>query len=430
MEIKIMSVEIIKPSSPTPAHLRNHKPFVPSDIGYGDFIPAPIIHFYSAQSKDAMKTSSHLKMSLSKTLTYYYPFAGQVIDGVFDCNDHGAIFIETQVVGDEMSKLVQKRDNNLFKQLLPLKGDTQEISTTYSKANLVVQINYFSCGGIAITICYNHILVDGTTTAYFVKSWAEIAHGANDIKDVVVDCSLISTPYDAYASLRSLYEQNRWDYSPTELVGKHFMFDGGKIAALREKIGSGPYLNHLTRFESIAAFISGVLIKNADRGTHEFTSKQIAAVIAINLRNKVNPPLPPQSFGCLAMTAIAKLPINEEIDYNYLAAEVHKSVKNVVDQYKSNMQVDGPVKGLENSTVIHFSDISKMPFYEADFGWGKPILISLLSLNVKAVCLLPTNNGVGVEAFIVLTKEEMAKFEQDPEFLSYAKPFVSKRARL
>ncbi|KAJ4718861.1 Transferase [Melia azedarach] len=389
MEIKILSIEIIKPSSPTPAHLRNHKPFLPSDVGFG-----------------------------------------QVKDGVFDCNDHGAIFIETQVVGDQMSKLVQKRDNNLFKQLLPLKGNTQEISTTYSKANLVVQINYFSCGGIAITICYNHILVDGTTAAYFVKSWAEIAHGANGIKDVVVDCSSIYTPYDAHASVISLYEQNPWDYSPTELVGKHFIFDGGKIAALREKIGSGPYLNHLTRFEAIAAFISGVLIKNADRGTHEFTSKQIAAVIAINLRNKVNPPLPPQTLGCLVTTAIAKLPINEEIDYNYIAAEVHKAVKNVVDQYKNNMHVDGLVKGLENSAVIHFSDISRMPFYEADFGWGKPILVSLVSLNVKAGCLLPTSDGVGVEAFIVLTKEEIAKFEQDPEFLSYAKPFVSKRAKL
>ncbi|KAJ4718858.1 vinorine synthase-like [Melia azedarach] len=199
------------------------------------------------------------------------------------------------------------------------------------------------------------------------------------------------------------------------------MFDGGKIVALREKIGSGPYLNHLTRFEAITAFISGVLIKNADRGTHEFTSKQMATVIAINLRNKVNPPLPPQSLGCLVTAAIAKLPINEEIDYNYLAAEVHKVVKNVVDQYKNNMHVDGLVKGLENSAVIHFSDISRMPFYEADFGWGKPILVSLVSLNVKAVCLLPTSDGVGVEAFIVLTKEEMAKFEQDPEFLSYAK---------
>ncbi|KAJ4718859.1 Transferase [Melia azedarach] len=387
MEIKILSIEIIKPSSPTPAQLRNHKPFLPSDVGFGDFMPAPVIHFYSAQSKDAMKISSHLKTSLSKTLTYYYPFAGQVKDGVFDCNDHGAIFIETQVVGDEMSKLVQKRDNKLFKQLLPLK-------------------------------------------AYFVKSWAEIAHGANDIKDVAVDCSSIYTPYDAHASVISLYEQNPWDYSPTELVGKHFIFDGGKIATLREKIGSGPYLNHLTRFEAITAFISGVLIKNADRGTHEFTSKQMATVIAINLRNKVNPPLPPQSLGCLVTAAIAKLPINEEIDYNYLAAEVHKVVKNVVDQYKNNMHVDGLVKGLENSAVIHFSDISRMPFYEADFGWGKPILVSLVSLNVKAVCLLPTSDGIGVEAFIVLAKEEMAKFEQDPEFLSYAKPFVSKRARL
>ncbi|KAJ4718952.1 Transferase [Melia azedarach] len=391
MEIKIISVEIIKPSSPTPAHLRTHKHFLTSTLASN----------------------------------------GQVKDGVStDCNDHGAIFIETQVVVDEMSKFLLKRDNNLFKQLVPLKGNMQEIPATYNNVNLVVQINYFSCGGIAISICFNHLIVDGTTAAYFFKSWAEVARGANDINDVVADYYSIYHPDNAYASLRSLYEQNHFDYSPTEIVGKHFMFDGGKIATLREKVGSGPYINHPTRFEAITALILGVLIKNADRGAHDLIAKQIAAAIPVNLRNIVNPPLPPQRLGCLVTMAIAKLPINEEIDYNYLAAEVHKAVKNEVDQYKRNMHDGGLVKGLANSSVIHISDISRMPFYEADFGWGKPILLSLISLNVKSLCLLPTNNGVGVEVFITLPKEEMAKFERDPQFLSYTKPFVSERARL
>ncbi|KAJ4718857.1 putative 3'-N-debenzoyl-2'-deoxytaxol N-benzoyltransferase [Melia azedarach] len=157
-----------------------------------------------------------------------------------------------------MSKPLQKRDNNLFKQLVPLKSDMQEIITTYNKANLIVQIDCFSCVGIVISICINHVILDEATAGYFVKSWAEIVLGGNNIKG----------------------------------CGKHFMFDGGKIVALREKIGSGPHLNHLARFEAIASLISGVLIKSANRGTHEFTSKQIAAVIAINLRSIVNPPLP------------------------------------------------------------------------------------------------------------------------------------------
>ncbi|KAJ4718875.1 Transferase [Melia azedarach] len=429
MEIKIISTEIIKPSSPTPAHLRTHKFFLPDNFAFNGYFP--MILFYSAQSKEDMKISSHLKNSLSKTLTYYYPFAGQTKDGVsIDCNDHGAIFIETQVVVGEMSKLLQKRDNNLFKQLVPLKGNMQEIPTTYNDANLIVQVNYFGCGGIAISICFNHIIVDGTTSAYFVKIWAEVARGANDIKNVVVDCSSIYPPYDAYASMRSLYEQNHYHYNPTEIVGKYFMFDAGKIAALRNKIGSGSYLDHPTRFEAIAALISGALIRNADKEAHEFTVKQLAAVISMNMRSIVNPPLPPQCLGNLVTTAIAKLPIDEKIDYNYLAAEVHKSVKNVVDQYKTNTHVSGLVKGLANSTVIHFSDISRMPFYEADFGWGKPTLLSLVSLNHTVACLMPTSDGVGVEAIITLSKEEMAKFEQDPEFLFYAKPFMSKMARL
>ncbi|KAJ4718867.1 Transferase [Melia azedarach] len=429
MEIKIISTEIIKPSSPTPAHLRTHNFFLPENVGFSGYFP--MIFFYTVQSKDSMKISSHLKNSLSKTLTYYYPLAGQIKDGVStDCNDHGAIFIETQVVVGEMSKLIQKRDSNMFKQLIPMKGNMQEIPTTYDNANLVVQVNYFGCDGIAISICLNHIIVDATTAAYFVKSWAEVARGANDIKDVIVDYSYIYPPYDAYASLRSLYEQNRHHDSPTEITGKYFMLDGDKIAALRKKIGSEPYLDHPTRFEAIAVLILGTLIKNADKETHEFTIKQLAAVISINLRNRVNPPLPPQCLGNLVTTAIVKFPIDKEIDCCYLAAEVYKSIKSVIDQYKRNMHVDGVDKGLANSKVINFSDISRMPFYEADFGWGKPTLLSFIPLGIKVACLMPSSDGVGVEAFITLPKKEMAKFERDPEFLYYTKPFVSKRARL
>ncbi|KAJ4719029.1 Transferase [Melia azedarach] len=381
MEIKIISTEIIKPSSPTPAHLRTHKFFLPDNVSFSGYFP--VILFYTVQSEDSMKISSYLKNCLSKTLTYYYPLAGKIKDGVStDCNDHGAIFIETQVVVGEMYKLIQKRDSNMFKQLIPMKA------------------------------------------AYFVKSWAEVARGANDIKDAIVDYSYIHPPYDAYASLRSLYEQNHHHYSPTEITGKYFMLDGDKIADLREKIGSEPHLDHPTRFEAITALILSTLIKNADKETHEFTIKQLAAVISINLRNRVNPPLPPQCLGNLVTTTIVKFPIDKEIDCRYLAAEVHKSIRSVIDQYKRNMHVDGLDKGLANSTVINFSDMSRMPFYEADFGWGKPTLLSFIPLSAKIACLMPTNDGVGVEAFITLPKKEMAKFEQDPEFVSYTKPFV------
>ncbi|KAJ4721652.1 Vinorine synthase-like [Melia azedarach] len=381
MEITIISTEIIKPSSPTPAHLRTHKFFLPDNFGSNEYF-SMILFYSSTQSKDAMKISSHLKNSLSKTLTYYYPLAGQNKDGAsIDCNDHGAFFIETQVAVGDMSELLQKNDSNLFKQLVPLN---------------------------------------------------EVAGGANDIKNVVVDYSSIRPPYDAYASLGSLYEQNHRHCNPTEMVGKHFTFDGRKIAALREKIGRGGYLDHPTRFEAISALISGTLIKqaNVNRETHESTTKQIAVVSAINLRDKVVPPLPPQSLGNISTIGITKFPIDKGIDYHDLAVEINKSVKNVVDQYKRNMHVGSLVKGLENSMAFHISDVSRLPFYEADFGWGKPVLLSFIPGNYKAACLTPTNDGAGVQAFITLSKEEMAKFEQDPEFLSYTQPFLSKRARL
>ncbi|KAJ4713821.1 vinorine synthase-like [Melia azedarach] len=426
MEIKIISTEIIKPSSPTPAHLRTHKFFLPDNFVASDYFP--VIYCYSGQSKNTIKISRHLKTSLSKTLSYFYPLAGQLKDGVStDCNDYGVTFIETEVVVANLSEILRKKDNDMLKQLLPLKGNMQAIPTTYH-TNVVVQVNYFGCGGIAISTCFTHSIVDGSATAYFIKSWAEVARGADDIKNVIVDYSSIYPPYDAITSMKSLYEQNH--FNPTEIVAKNFIFDARKITALKENIGKGPYLDHPTRLEAIATLISGALIKNIDKEMDEFTAKQLVLVIAINLRDKVNPPLPPQCLGSLVTVAIAKLPIdNKAINYNLLAAKFRESVKNVVDQYRMDRHGGGLVEGLENSIVFNISDISKLPFYEADFGWGKPAWVSLVYENHKVASLKSTSDGEGVEALIGLPKEEMAKFEEDAEILFYTQSAV-KRAKL
>ncbi|KAJ4713817.1 Vinorine synthase [Melia azedarach] len=170
MEIKIISTEIIKPSSPTPQHLRTHKLFLPNHVMPDLYVP--FTFFYSSPRENLKpmnnnKISVHLKNALSKTLTYYYPFAGQNIDGVStQCNDHGAIFIETQVANIRISDVLKRRDKaqdllNL-KNLLPFNGMLPQIPTTATTAchpNLFVQVNYFPCGGIAITIFFSPSLV-------------------------------------------------------------------------------------------------------------------------------------------------------------------------------------------------------------------------------------------------------------------------------
>ncbi|KAJ4718860.1 vinorine synthase-like [Melia azedarach] len=187
-------------------------------------------------------------------------------------------------------------------------------------------------------------------------------------------------------------------------------------------MGDGPYFDCPTRFEAISTLILGSLINVATtRERDEFTATQLAAVIPINLRNKMNPPLPPQSIGNLLIVAIPRLPMDKRIDYNYLAGKLHESIRKAVDQYKANVHEAEVIEGgLLKSKIFAVSDWSRLPYYEADFGWGNPMWVCVAGENEQAAILLQTSDGEGIEAWITLPSEEMANFEKDPQVLAYA----------
>lgn len=58
--------------------------------------------------------------------------------------------------------------------------------------------------------------------------------------------------------------------------------------------------------------------------------------------------------------------------------------------------------------------------YEADFGWGKPIWVGSASFMFKnLICFMDTPTGDGIEVWVNLKGEDMAKFEVDKDFLSF-----------
>lgn len=65
---------------------------------------------------------------------------------------------------------------------------------------------------------------------------------------------------------------------------------------------------------------------------------------------------------------IPKFPMDKGIDYNYLARKPHESIRKVVDD---SGVVEG---GLLTSKIFAVSDWCRLPYYEADFGWGKPMV--------------------------------------------------------
>nr|GEV80859.1 acylsugar acyltransferase 3-like [Tanacetum cinerariifolium] len=66
------------------------------------------------------------------------------------------------------------------------------------------------------------------------------------------------------------------------------------------------------------------------------------------------------------------------------------------------------------------TSICTYPLYGIDFGWGKPIKVSIAgTMANNNFVAVDTRNGGGIEVFVSLGKEDMPFFQRDLELLSF-----------
>ncbi|ESR56361.1 hypothetical protein CICLE_v10023671mg [Citrus x clementina] len=470
MQLRIISKEIIKPSSPTPHHLKTHKLSLLDQLAPDIYLPIVLFYDSSSRVDDKISTatinstkniSRRLKKSLSKTLTHYYPFAGRVLlkdNYVIDCDDSGVPVVET-LVGSNMFDVLSFPEMDTLEQLLPFNPNKKHLST--HDVTVAVQINYFHCGGVAVGFNFRHIVADGAAAIGFIKNWGKLNYSNDDhdinidvsTKYAVVDCTNIFPPNKEISGYsRSI---NEWQRS-TECVTKRFRFNGSKIAALRrEMIMEKASLNlqyRPSRFEAVCGLIWGALLA-MDREKH-IDSTSTIATIPVNLRNRMNPPLPEGCIGNL-FHAVTCTENNEAGDGHYnkstLARNVREFTKMVSDDFVRKVYQDGGVvfvnqykeaveellkDGTNNNNTTNsvrmfgFSGPIGLQYYGIDFGWGKPLWVTTVMRLNNVAMLLDTCDGKGVEAWVGLPINDMSKFEQDLGILAYASFTSSPRSRI
>ena len=159
IKVEIIQRQTVKPSSPTPHHLRNYKLSILDQIAHQNYIP--ILLFYSnaadATSNNVMATNErcqHLMQSLAKTLTHFYPLAGRLSKGhdIVQCTDDGAEFVESRVKCS-LSEIFEHPDAKMLRRFLPVEPESREAGTGML---LLVQVNLFECGGMAIGFSISH----------------------------------------------------------------------------------------------------------------------------------------------------------------------------------------------------------------------------------------------------------------------------------
>ena len=423
MKVEVIKSDTIKPLSPTAHHLRNLQLSFLDQIATPVFMP--MILFYPSDNSNTInaKRSDRLKKSLSETLTKFYPLAGRVKDNSFiNCNDEGVHYVEAQVKC-QISELIQQPDPAHLNSLLPYELDN------VGELVLAIQVNIFDCGGMAIGVCISHKVADALSLVMFLNNWAATARGDSN-----------NTIYPRFDLATLFPSRNISGFKPStgimkdKIVTKRFVFNASMIATLKAKYtnnASNEYTRCPTRIEALSAFIWSRFMA-ATQGSKLDPERLYTVLHAVNLRTRMDPPVPDCYFGNISRFSIATPSIDSKGECHGLVSQMRDAIKKIDGDYVKKLQegnghlnfMKDRAEKITKGDVLSFSftSLCRFPLYETDFGWGKPIWIGSASLTFKnLVVFIDTGSGDGIEAWVNLKEADMAKFEGDEELLAFVK---------
>ncbi|GMP68639.1 hypothetical protein CsSME_00028192 [Camellia sinensis var. sinensis] len=426
IKVEIIARETIKPSSPTPHHVRNYKLSLRDQ--YCTLHYTPVAFYYSTptiiggcESEEMVGLiSERLKVSLSETLTRFYPLAGRLRDNLLvDCNDDGVDFVEARVINNfHLSNFLDRPKLKVIDHLaLP------EPTDYYKTPLLLVQVNFFPCNGVVVTVKMSHKIADGFSIGIFMKGWSDIALGSPDA--IVPDFNAASSRFPPRDDIPviSLTFKN----ITQKVVKKRLVIDALKIASLKAKTESES-LQKPTRVEVITALVWKCAVA-ASRSRFGRSPRPYALMGGVSMRSRLVPPMPKYSFRNIVEMLWAML---DNDDHDYESQATH--LANLVCQLRKGSQESNDdnktkeiaslrqVKGDDMEMYAH-SSWCRFLMYETDFGWGKPTWVSPTDEGGPVgIALLDARDGEGVEIWVNLFEEDMALFEADQELLAYASP--------
>ncbi|KAL0910767.1 hypothetical protein M5K25_018852 [Dendrobium thyrsiflorum] len=422
---------MIKPAEETPTgdyFLSNLDLNLPIIIKTLDCFPTTARRSFSGDGYgDGKDVVNVLRTSLQKVLVHFYPFIGRLAVGgdgklfVKFNGDDGVPFVEA-TADCELENLgdISIPDPEKLRKFVYCPEPLQKILDV---PLLTVQATKFRCGGLSIGLVMNHLIVDGVSIIQFRQAWAETARGLSLSLPPFLDRSILraSLPLDPKLNSHSEQDNDLTRYiSPEKLLCRRFLFDAAKLSRLKQLAAAADDSEkHVSNFASLAAFVWSARTKALNIPSLE-PSKLL---FAVDVRNRLQPPLPPGFFGNGIVFAGCSCPAESLTNrpLNHAIQMVMEAARGVTNQFVRSIIADYEITRSRPSMAGAFMITSWTQLEAAglaDFGWGEPAQFGPAEIvNRELAIVRPYNkDGKGISMILALPAPAMHSFKEMMDF--------------
>ncbi|OIV92930.1 hypothetical protein TanjilG_20592 [Lupinus angustifolius] len=381
-EIKLKRKSVVKAvnHSPNPFSV----PLSNLDLLSGRF-PVTYIYFYHKPKVENFRTFvESLKSSLAQVLSYYYPFAGQIVQNpiTFEpeiiCDNKGALLIQAHV-DIPLKKLDFYNLNETFQ---------EKIVSIQPDFPLQIQVTNYTCGGISIAFSFDHALGDASSFGKFITSLCEIAQNKpiscipNHTRHLPPRSPLKYQPSLDQTFIKCTKEEiNNIPMSHISLK-RLYHINASSINMLQRLASNGS--TKRTKIEAFSAYVWKIMASSIDQ-SHE----KCKMGWLVDGRERISKGKSSMSnyIGNVLSLAFREASIQElkEASISDIGSIVNESISKVnneahfldlidwVECNRPGLMLAKTVLGQEGPTLV-VSSGRRFPVTEIDFGFGSPLL--------------------------------------------------------